>query len=619
MQYGSQSPTLGREPLLASVQNPGMSQRLSESSFTSYDNQSSMSHRVGANSPTGGSYASFSSGNRFGPTAHLNPGPVAGVGEAGALPSGTYAQAPIDDDDDMDDHLHTFTAAEKKDLSTPFNISSWRGWANALTLAVLAGGGVMLFAGYPIISFYYGDNNSSGSNTSGYNLGGINASGQYPSITGMPSLIDPDTPEALYTRTGFDGNEWTLIFSDEFEKDGRTFFEGDDPFWTGVDFNYWPTGDLEWYDPSAITTADGKLVITITQEPIHNLNFKSGMLQSWNKFCFNKNAYIEFSASLPGTSGIGGFWPGVWTMGNLGRPGYGASTEGMWPYTYNSCDVGILPNQTWVNGTGPDAALTSGSNGGQLSELPGMRTPSCTCEGEDHPGPDVTVGRAAPEIDIIEAQIIISENRGEVSQSFQTAPFDDFYQWDNTSTSNYKQYDTDLTYWNTYLGGSYQQSVSSLTRVPRDIYYNQPGGGGEFAMFGMEYDSAPGHVEDGYVTWYSDNKTSWTMYADALAANERVGVGRRLIPQEPMSLIVNLGLSFNFQPVDFDHLTFPNYLRIDYFRVYQRSDSISVGCDPDDYPTADYIAKHAEVYSNANLTTWAQAGKTFPKNELTGC
>lgn len=98
-----------------------------------------------------------------------------------------------------------------------------------------------------------------------------------------------------------------------------------------LDLNLTLSSDLEWYDPSAITTADGKLVITITQEPIHNLNFKSGMLQSWNKFCFNKNAYIEFSASLPGTSGIGGFWPGVWTMGNLGRPGYGASTEGMWP------------------------------------------------------------------------------------------------------------------------------------------------------------------------------------------------------------------------------------------------------------------------------------------------
>ena len=33
-------------------------------------------------------------------------------------------------------------------------------------------------------------------------------------------------------------------------------------------------------------------------------------------------------------------------MGNLGRAGYGASLEGMWPYTYDACDVGTLPNQT---------------------------------------------------------------------------------------------------------------------------------------------------------------------------------------------------------------------------------------------------------------------------------
>lgn len=89
--------------------------------------------------------------------------------------------------------------------------------------------------------------------------------------------------------------------------------------------------DFEWLDPSAVTTADGHLVITVTQEPIHDLNFKSGMLQSWNKLCFNKHAYFEFSASLPGQTAYGGFWPGIWTMGNLGRPGYGASTEGMWP------------------------------------------------------------------------------------------------------------------------------------------------------------------------------------------------------------------------------------------------------------------------------------------------
>ena len=47
-------------------------------------------------------------------------------------------------------------------------------------------------------------------------------------------------------------------------------------------------------------------------------------------------------------------------MGNLGRPGYGASTDGTWPYSYDSCDVGTLPNQTYVNGSGPAAALYTG-------------------------------------------------------------------------------------------------------------------------------------------------------------------------------------------------------------------------------------------------------------------
>lgn len=36
-------------------------------------------------------------------------------------------------------------------------------------------------------------------------------------------------------------------------------------------------------------------------------------------------------------------------MGNLGRAGYGGSLDGTWPYTYDSCDVGTLPNQT-LNG-----------------------------------------------------------------------------------------------------------------------------------------------------------------------------------------------------------------------------------------------------------------------------
>ena len=34
-------------------------------------------------------------------------------------------------------------------------------------------------------------------------------------------------------------------FSDEFQKDGRTFYPGDDPYWTAVDLWYGVTQDLE--------------------------------------------------------------------------------------------------------------------------------------------------------------------------------------------------------------------------------------------------------------------------------------------------------------------------------------------------------------------------------------
>jgi hypothetical protein len=79
----------------------------------------------------------------------------------------------------------------------------------------------------------------------------------------MPQLIDNDTPQESQTRMGFDGNEYQLVFSDEFTKPGRTFYPGDDPFWEAVDLWYGATGDLEWYDPSQVTTRDGALVITM--------------------------------------------------------------------------------------------------------------------------------------------------------------------------------------------------------------------------------------------------------------------------------------------------------------------------------------------------------------------
>jgi len=129
---------------------------------------------------------------------------------------------------------------------------------------------------------------------------------------------------------------------------------------------------------------------------------------------------------MPGANNVIGLWPAIWTMGNLGRAGYGASLEGMvsiqlhdlatnlsstlqWPYTYDACDIGTVRNQS-VNGL-PTAATVNGdpTEKGVLSFLQGQRLSRCTCQGESHPGPkhsDGTyVGRSAPEIDVFEAQV----------------------------------------------------------------------------------------------------------------------------------------------------------------------------------------------------------------------
>ena len=41
-----------------------------------------------------------------------------------------------------------------------------------------------------------------------------------------------------------------------------------------------------------MTTRDGALVIVVEEQETNGMQFKSGMIQSWNKFCFT-TGYIE--------------------------------------------------------------------------------------------------------------------------------------------------------------------------------------------------------------------------------------------------------------------------------------------------------------------------------------
>lgn len=514
-----------------------------------------------------------------------------------------------------DDALHNPDPRRDRKSDMGGSLFTGRGLANLGCLFILAAGVLMLFAGYPILSHFLTKLQTT---QGGFNLGGINATGQIPDMPGNFGLIDRETPKDVYTKPSYmDPNQQlTLVFSDEFNVDGRSFYPGDDPYWEAVDLHYWGTNDLEWYDPGQVTTQGGALRIKIEEvaDPTnnHNLKYRSAMIQSWNKFCFT-GGLIEAAITLPGSNNVVGFWPAVWMMGNLGRAGYGASTDGMWPYTYDACDVGTFPNQTYPGTNTPLLATTNGdpNNNNQLSYQPGQRLSACTCPGESHPGPVRSngsyVGRAAPEIDITET--LISGGVGKSSMSAQWAPYNAEYQWLNT-TNNYAIYDPQQTILNPYQGGAYQQATSTLVTNNQSCYELSQGC---FAVYGFQYQ--PG-FDNAYITWINDGQKAWTLYSGAVAADPRVEISARPVPQEPMYIIANLGFSLNFGGIDLQRITFPATMSIDYVRVYQPQNAINIGCDPKDFPTAAYIQTYQEAYTNPNLTTWKDYGQPVPKNRL---
>lgn len=491
------------------------------------------------------------------------------------------------EDVEKDDYLHEPDPADKEPRDC--NIWNRRGMLNVGGLALLTLGLLMLFIGYPILTFAQKLIDPTG-----------NACSKDPNCIDVKQdlfknirkgLIDPDTPDSVKSRTSYySGKKQKLVFSDEFNKDGRTFYDEDDPYFQAMDFWYGVTQDLEWYDPDAVTTKDGTLNIKFEAFANHDLDYRSGMLQSWNKLCF-KGGHLEASISLPGRGDTVGFWPGFWAMGNLGRPGFAATTDGMWPYSYSdTCDAGITANQSSTDG---------------INYLPGMKMPACTCNGEDHPNPGKS--RSAPEIDVIEASnhpLPTGEYIGVVSQSCQLAPFDIWYQ---PNYDFFEVYDHSTTTINPYAGGPYQQAISGLANLNNDWY-----DGNAYQKYAFDY--SPG--EEGYVTWFVGDDPTWTLDARAIGPNGNIA--QRTIPEEPMAIIINFGMSDSFSTINTTGIasTLPATMRIDYIRIYQDEDSEMMTCDPPNYPTTEYIAQHPEPYANVNLTRWHQTDYDWPKNSL---
>jgi beta-glucanase (GH16 family) len=142
---------------------------------------------------------------------------------------------------------------------------------------------------------------------------------------------------------------------------------------------------------------------------------------------------------------------------------------------------------------------------------------------------------------------------------------------------------------NAYKGGPFQQAISGLTNLNND-WYN----GKQYQKYAFEYKTG----KSGFITWYVGD------------AEPNGNVGTRIIPEEPMAIIANFGMSNSFAAIDLKEIAndLPAKMRLDYIRIYQDEDQDNdddfMTCDPPGYPTTDYIRKHPAPYANPNLTDW---------------
>lgn len=142
--------------------------------------------------------------------------------------------------------------------------------------------------------------------------------------------IDPITTVKTINRFK-DNKQLKLVMSDEFELEGRSFEKGADKFFESITKPDYTNNAMQFckFDSKKVfknnnfltdnssrhyvTTKEGSLIIRTTAEKTawdewddqtermvtRTRNYTSGMIQSWNKFCFT-GGVIELSIQLPG-------------------------------------------------------------------------------------------------------------------------------------------------------------------------------------------------------------------------------------------------------------------------------------------------------------------------------
>ncbi|CAO1619883.1 unnamed protein product [Jaminaea pallidilutea] len=95
--------------------------------------------------------------------------------------------------------------------------------------------------------------------------------------------------------------------------------------------------------------------------------------------------------------------------------------------------------------------------------------------------------------------------RSGLSQSFQTAPFNKWYRYNEEDST---WFDTSRARPNSYRGGRYQQTLSGVCHGELSNYELSDG---EYQQHAVEY--RPGH-KDSYISWAVAGKKAWSVDID---------------------------------------------------------------------------------------------------------
>ncbi|KAJ8599078.1 hypothetical protein CTAYLR_007613 [Chrysophaeum taylorii] len=428
--------------------------------------------------------------------------------------------------------------------------------------------------------------------------------------------VDPDSPRSARTTVSLvDRVEVPLVFSDEFEVEGREFDDGFDPRWTAIHKNDYTNAALHYYHQEYVRTSNGFLNVTTdaVETEFESLQlskrrkgkikaktlkkeFRSGMVQTWNKFCFS-GGILEVRVKLPGRHDVGGLWPATWLMGNLARSTYVASSDYMWPWSYDRCD---RANQ--------------------------IRQEISACKPSPHYGLDANRGRGAPEIDLLEVMpgsgwLPWGLKKPYVSTSLQVAPGKTNPRPSNGDRPHPGQWYEGLRFGknssiNVFFYGlkldhhdetSYVADAISGNTPIRETHFT------DFHTFRLEWEPR------GYINWYVDDFFLYGIDDESLG--ECTGAH---VPDEPSYLLINTAMSstwgFPFpcppgcdckchdcvnpkckcaMPPGFCE-TLPAHFLVDYVRVYQRPQH-KLGCSTDTHPTKRFIQGHSDRYSDPDV------------------